>query len=347
MRRQHRAREQDRPAPCGARAGTPTPPRRPSPAPPSPAARRSARGSRAASASRAPRSTSTVDHRRHHERAPHRASLSARDRCDPVVRAHSGRPMVTASVSSVHNASTFRFPRSRSRSPTEFVELSLGSRVTRNRERDGTSWLTRPSATSSTASWWTARRGRPTTSSTRPPGEVYASAPKSGAEDVDRAYRAAEKAFEAWGDTTPSERQLALLKIADALEKRAREFVDVGVPRHRQADRLHHRRGAAAGDRPDPVLRRRGPRARGQVRGGVPQGPHLVRTPRADRRGRPGDAVELPADDDGLEDRARAGGRQLHRAQAERHHAGLLHAARRAGRGVPAAGRAQRGHRRP
>ena len=48
-------------------------------------------------------------------------------------------------------------------------------------------------------------------------GEVYATAPMSGAEDVDRAYRAAEKAFEAWGDTTPSERQRAMLKIADAL----------------------------------------------------------------------------------------------------------------------------------
>jgi betaine-aldehyde dehydrogenase len=58
-------------------------------------------------------------------------------------------------------------------------------------------------------------------------GEVYATAPMSGAEDVDRAYRAAEKAFETWGDTTPSERQLAMLKIADALEKRSREFVEV------------------------------------------------------------------------------------------------------------------------
>jgi betaine-aldehyde dehydrogenase len=58
-------------------------------------------------------------------------------------------------------------------------------------------------------------------------GEVYATAPMSGAEDVDRAYTAAQKAFEEWGDTTPAERQLALLRIADALEKRSREFVDV------------------------------------------------------------------------------------------------------------------------
>jgi betaine-aldehyde dehydrogenase len=58
-------------------------------------------------------------------------------------------------------------------------------------------------------------------------GEVYGHAPMSGAEDVDRAYAAAEQAFEEWGDTTPTERQQALLKIADALEKRADEFVKV------------------------------------------------------------------------------------------------------------------------
>ena len=66
-------------------------------------------------------------------------------------------------------------------------------------------------------------------------GEAYGRAPKSGAEDVDRAYAAAEQAFEEWGDTTPSDRQLALLKIADALEKRTDEFVqaesrDTGKP---------------------------------------------------------------------------------------------------------------------
>ena len=57
----------------------------------------------------------------------------------------------------------------------------------------------------------------------------------SGAEDVDAAYAAAAKAFETWGDTTPAERQKALLKIADALEERADEFVDGRVEGHRQA----------------------------------------------------------------------------------------------------------------
>src|SRR6185312_15145839 len=56
--------------------------------------------------------------------------------------------------------------------------------------------------------------------------ETYATAPLSGAVDLDAAYGAASDAFETWGSTTPSQRQLALLKIADALESRAQEFVE-------------------------------------------------------------------------------------------------------------------------
>jgi betaine-aldehyde dehydrogenase len=56
-------------------------------------------------------------------------------------------------------------------------------------------------------------------------GEVFASAPVSGPEDVDRAYAAAATAFETWRDTTPSERQRALLRLADAVEEHAEELV--------------------------------------------------------------------------------------------------------------------------
>ena len=56
-------------------------------------------------------------------------------------------------------------------------------------------------------------------------GEVYAQAANSGAEDVDRAFAAASAAFESWKNTTPSERSLALLKIADAIEAHADELV--------------------------------------------------------------------------------------------------------------------------
>jgi betaine-aldehyde dehydrogenase len=58
-------------------------------------------------------------------------------------------------------------------------------------------------------------------------GEVYAQAAMSGPADVDRAYAAADAAFESWGETTPQERATALLRIADALEARADEFVRV------------------------------------------------------------------------------------------------------------------------
>ena len=55
----------------------------------------------------------------------------------------------------------------------------------------------------------------------------YATSPVSSAADVDRAYTSAAAAFEKWGDSTPSERQLALFRIADAMEARAEEFADV------------------------------------------------------------------------------------------------------------------------
>ncbi|WP_315095961.1 gamma-aminobutyraldehyde dehydrogenase [uncultured Cellulomonas sp.] len=68
-------------------------------------------------------------------------------------------------------------------------------------------------------------------------GQEYARAPLSGAQDVDAAYRAASDAFTTWGRTTPAERQLALLRLADAIEQRADEFVAVesrntGKPLH-------------------------------------------------------------------------------------------------------------------
>ena len=56
-------------------------------------------------------------------------------------------------------------------------------------------------------------------------GAVFGSAPVSGPEDVDRAYAAAAAAFETWRNTTPSERQRALLRLADAVEEHADELV--------------------------------------------------------------------------------------------------------------------------
>ena len=58
-------------------------------------------------------------------------------------------------------------------------------------------------------------------------GETYAHAPVSSAADVAAAYQAAEAAFEVWSNYTPGERQLALIRIADALEARSEEAADV------------------------------------------------------------------------------------------------------------------------
>nr|WP_240930055.1 gamma-aminobutyraldehyde dehydrogenase [Streptomyces coryli] len=57
-------------------------------------------------------------------------------------------------------------------------------------------------------------------------GEVYATSPLSGAADVDAAMEAAKAAFPGWRDATPGTRQLALLKIADAIEARADELLE-------------------------------------------------------------------------------------------------------------------------
>jgi betaine-aldehyde dehydrogenase len=64
---------------------------------------------------------------------------------------------------------------------------------------------------------------------------VYGTEVDSDAAQVDAAYRAARDAFAVWGEATPAERQLALFRIADAVEARADEFAalesqDTGKP---------------------------------------------------------------------------------------------------------------------
>ncbi|AXB41742.1 gamma-aminobutyraldehyde dehydrogenase [Amycolatopsis albispora] len=56
-------------------------------------------------------------------------------------------------------------------------------------------------------------------------GEVFAEAPVSGPEDVDRALTVAAEAFTTWRESTPGERQLALSRFADAIESRADELL--------------------------------------------------------------------------------------------------------------------------
>ena len=56
-------------------------------------------------------------------------------------------------------------------------------------------------------------------------GDVFATAPVSSETEVDAAFASAAEAFPGWRDSTPAERSLALLRIADAIESRADELV--------------------------------------------------------------------------------------------------------------------------
>ncbi len=58
-------------------------------------------------------------------------------------------------------------------------------------------------------------------------GQVFAKAPVSNAADIDKAMKSAEKAFEVWKETTPGERQKAINKIADAIEARSEELIQI------------------------------------------------------------------------------------------------------------------------
>ncbi|MGH2854047.1 MAG: gamma-aminobutyraldehyde dehydrogenase [Solirubrobacteraceae bacterium] len=55
-------------------------------------------------------------------------------------------------------------------------------------------------------------------------GEQLARAHNSTAQDVDRAVRAARRAFAGWSQTTPAERATALLGLADTIEEHAEEI---------------------------------------------------------------------------------------------------------------------------
>ncbi|MFZ9867240.1 MAG: gamma-aminobutyraldehyde dehydrogenase [Ilumatobacteraceae bacterium] len=60
-------------------------------------------------------------------------------------------------------------------------------------------------------------------------GKVYATSPNSRQADIDAAMTAAQRGFEVWKESTPSERSLALFRIADAIEARKDEFIAMEV----------------------------------------------------------------------------------------------------------------------
>ena len=147
-------------------------------------------------------------------------------------------------------------------------------------------------------------------------GEVIAEMQLSGEEDVDRAVKAATRAFPGWAATTPGERAAAILKLADLLEEHAEELADLeaadaGKPRGAfledempfLCDNLRFFAGA-------------GRMLEGKSAGEYMREPHLVRPSRTGRGGRPDRPVELPADDGDLEDRPGARHRLHDRPEA-------------------------------
>jgi 1-pyrroline dehydrogenase len=72
--------------------------------------------------------------------------------------------------------------------------------------------------------WVTSASGETVAVTNPADGTQIATVQASAPEDVDRAAVAALKAFETWQDSTPQDRSLMLLKLADAIEARADEL---------------------------------------------------------------------------------------------------------------------------
>lgn len=58
-------------------------------------------------------------------------------------------------------------------------------------------------------------------------GEAIAQSPRATPDELDRAVAAARRAFDVWSTTTPSDRAMALLKLADALEAHGDEIAEI------------------------------------------------------------------------------------------------------------------------
>ena len=138
-------------------------------------------------------------------------------------------------------------------------------------------------------------------------GDVIAEVPKASAEDVDRAVAAARKTYdETWSDTTPGERQPALLqdgRPGRGARRRAR------APRVRERGQGPTRSRCPRRSRSSPTSSGSSP-AGARVLGGprrrrVHEGVHEHPPARADRRRRADRPVELPAVHGGVEARAR------------------------------------------
>ena len=176
-------------------------------------------------------------------------------------------------------------------------------------------------------------------------GEVIALVPEASLEQVSAAVAAADRAFVSWKRTTPKDRSSLLLELANRLEARAPELarleslncgkpypLALGDEMPAVVDVLRFFAGAA-----------RSPT--GLARGRVRRRAHQHDPPRSAGRGRVDRALELPADDGGVEDRSGPRGGQHRGPQAVRADAADHARARRDHRRALPAGRRQHRHR--
>ena len=141
--------------------------------------------------------------------------------------------------------------------------------------------------------------------------------PLCDAKDVDRAVGAAAEAFEKWQDTTPGERSLMLLKLADILEKNGDELAAL------EADNVGKPIGLAKSEVPFMVDNLRFFAGACRCLEGKAAGEYLAGYTEHDPAGAGGRsgldrALELPPHDGRVEDRPGAGGRQHGRPEALR-----------------------------
>src|SRR5580765_1583751 len=100
---------------------------------------------------------------------------------------------------------------------TEWVTTRNTSGRTASRRRSATPSAMKAFKNFVNGEWVDAKDGRTSPVINPATGEQYAEATLSGPADVDFAMQAAATAFEDWRDSTPSERSLALFRIADAI----------------------------------------------------------------------------------------------------------------------------------
>ena len=147
--------------------------------------------------------------------------------------------------------------------------------------------------------------------------QVIASIPRGDAEDVDRAVKAASKAFASWSRVVPRERGRMLQKIADAVEARVEELARIVAEETGNAIRTQApARGQGCG-RHLALLRR--PRQRAQRRDDPARRARAeLHAARADRRGRRHHSLECAGHARRAQDRTRALRRQHAGAEGRR-----------------------------